>query len=221
MKNTMTVPPQGLRDKAKTERLRRIRAAAEELFSERGYEHTTTKEIAEAAEVGEATLFRYVTSKHELLLLVLGERMDKVIQVIKSEDLRRAPTSCAPADYVDRIYAIFKARAEFYTTDPENVLKYLQYGLTAGSQLGAESIRQGDEIIALTKSVLDQAREAGLLLPFVDTWAVAQNCNGIYIHEVLRTPVRKFGPHAMWDRIHERVAAQIEPLFPGIYPPTC
>lgn len=216
----MAGPPQGLRDKAKIERLRRIRTAAEELFNERGYERTTTKEIAEAAEVGEATLFRYVTSKHELLLLVLGERMDKVIQAIKNEDTKRASTCASPADYVERIYAIFKSRAEFYATDPENVLNYLQYGLTAGSQLGAESIRQGDEIIALTKSVLDQAREAGLLLPSVNTWAVAQNCNGIYIHEVLRTPVRKFGPQAMWDRIHERMAAQIEPLFPGIHPET-
>ncbi|WP_181157633.1 TetR/AcrR family transcriptional regulator [Microbacterium sp. MYb62] len=199
-----------------SERRDRIRAAAERLFAEQGYENTTTKQIAEEAEVGEATLFRYVSNKRELLLLMLGDGLDQTLRMIRDEDARRAPSCATPQDFVDRVYAIHQARAEFYLTDPDNVLRYLQFGLTAGSTLGLESIRQGDEVIAITKAVLDTADDAGLLLPGVSTQAAATNCNGIYIHEVLRTPVRDYQPESLWDRMRARLAAQIEPLFPGL-----
>lgn len=203
----------GLREKARLERYRNIRAAAEQLFNQRGYEQTTTKEVAELAGVGEATLFRYVSNKHELLLLVIGERMDMAIEAIEDADKGKAAHTSTAWDYVERIYAIFRARAQFYSTDPENVTSYLHYGFKAGSQLGAQSIAQGDRIIALTSSILDSARAAGHLTAHVDSAIVAQNCNGTYIHEVLRTPVRAFQPEDLWERLHERLRVQVEPLF--------
>lgn len=205
--------PVGLREKARLERYRNIRAAAEQLFNERGYEQTTTKEVAERAGVGEATLFRYVSNKHELLLLVIGERMDMMLQAIEDADKEMATSTTTARDYVERIYAIFRARARFYATDPENVTSYLHYGFKAGSQLGAQSIAQGDRVIALTASILDSAREAGYLAAQVDSGVVAQNCNGTYIHEILRTPARGFRPEDMWERLKERLRVQIEPLF--------
>ena len=205
--------PVGLREKARIERYQNIRAAAERLFNERGYEHTTTKEVAELAGVGEATLFRYISNKYELLLLVIGERMDMALQAIEDADKELAATSSTARDYVERLFAIFRARAQFYATDPENVTSYLQYGFKAGSQLGALSIAQGDRIIALTTSILDSAREAGHLTAHVDSGIVAQNCNGTYIHEVLRTPARGFRPEDLWEKLHERLRVQIEPLF--------
>jgi AcrR family transcriptional regulator len=208
-----TTAPVGLREKARLERYQNIRAAAEQLFNQRGYEQTTTKEVAELAGVGEATLFRYVTNKHELLLLVIGERMDTALQAIEDADEKLAASTATAQDYIERIYAIFRARAQFYATDPENVTSYLHYGFKAGSQLGAQSISQGDRIIALTASILDNAREAGYLITHVDSQIVAQNCNGTYIHEVLRTPARGFRPEDLWEKLHERLRVQIEPLF--------
>lgn len=208
-----TTAPVGLREKARLERYQNIRAAAEQLFNQRGYEQTTTKEVAELAGVGEATLFRYVTNKHELLLLVIGERMDTALQAIEDADKKMATTTATAQDYIERIYSIFRARAQFYATDPENVTSYLHYGFKAGSQLGAQSISQGDRIIALTASILDSAREAGLLIAHVESRIVAQNCNGTYIHEVLRTPARGFRPEDLWEKLHERLRVQIEPLF--------
>lgn len=210
----MTAPTTGLRARAKQERLARIRAAAARLFSEQGYEATTTKEIAEVAEVGEATLFRYVEGKHELLLLVLGEQMDQVIRTIQEQDRDRAGRATTAQDHLERIYALYRSRADFYATDPEGVLNYMQYGFTAGSRLGAEGVRQGDEVIALTASILDQARDQQLLRSDTDSQAVAQNCNAIYIHEVLRSPVRQVVPGEMASRLHRRLAAQLEPLLP-------
>jgi AcrR family transcriptional regulator len=210
---TASGAPVGLREKARLERYQNIRAAAEQLFNERGYEHTTTKEVAELAGVGEATLFRYVSNKHELLLLVIGERMDTTLQAIEDADKELAANTSTARDYVERIYAIFRARARFYATDPENVTSYLHHGFKAGSQLGAQSISQGDRVIVLIAAILDAARDAGYLSADVDSLVVAQNCNGTYIHEVLRTPARGFRPEDLWEKLRERLRVQIEPLF--------
>ncbi|GAA1874878.1 TetR/AcrR family transcriptional regulator [Paeniglutamicibacter psychrophenolicus] len=203
----------GLRERSRLERLRRIRAAAEELFNERGYEQTTTKEVAERAGVGEATLFRYVTTKHELLLLTIGENMNQAIDSIEAADLHTAPSSRTAADYIARVYAVFEERAKFFGADPENVTSYLHYGFRAGSQLGAQSVAQGDRIINLVSSILDSAADSGFFSPDVESRVVAQNCNGTYIHEVLRSPVRQFSADDFWERLQKRLSVQIEPLF--------
>jgi len=58
----------GLRE-VKVERTRaQIVAAAQDLFLEHGYAETTMEQVAEAAEVGTSTLYRYFPSKDLLLL---------------------------------------------------------------------------------------------------------------------------------------------------------
>jgi AcrR family transcriptional regulator len=51
----------------------RLISAALELFAAQGVTETTTKEIAEVAEVNEVTLFRHFGNKHGLLLAVIEE----------------------------------------------------------------------------------------------------------------------------------------------------
>jgi len=57
-----------LRDQKREETRERLLDAARRLFAEKGYEHTTSAEIAEAAGVTERTLFRHFPSKSDLLL---------------------------------------------------------------------------------------------------------------------------------------------------------
>ena len=45
-----------------------IARAALKLFAERGYERTTTREIAREAGISEGTIFKYFPTKHDLLL---------------------------------------------------------------------------------------------------------------------------------------------------------
>lgn len=60
----------GRRERAKREKLSRICRAALEAFRLRDFEGATTREIAEAADVGVGTLFLYARDKRELLVLV-------------------------------------------------------------------------------------------------------------------------------------------------------
>lgn len=65
-----TPTPLGRRERNKQAKLDRIVAAAGELFSEHGVEDVTTQQIADKADIGAGTLFLYVKSKGELLLMV-------------------------------------------------------------------------------------------------------------------------------------------------------
>ena len=67
------------RQQRRIERRRQeIMAAAVRLFAEKGYMHTTTKEIAEAADVAEGTLYNYFGGKREILLAVINETQSAI-----------------------------------------------------------------------------------------------------------------------------------------------
>jgi AcrR family transcriptional regulator len=61
------------RDKGKQRRFARIKAAARELFRERGYERTTLRQIATKARVSAATIVNYFGDKRDLLELLFNE----------------------------------------------------------------------------------------------------------------------------------------------------
>lgn len=68
-------PAPGRRERKKQETRRRIFEAADVLFAAKGYAAVTTQEVAEAADVGAGTLFRYARNKAELLFMVMNERL--------------------------------------------------------------------------------------------------------------------------------------------------
>lgn len=212
--DTPTVRRLPLREQEKLNKASRIRAAAESLFSEKPFAEVTTKELADRARVGEATLFRYMASKTELLLLVYGDKMEKVLEEIEARDaqLIAARGEKDASFYLERVYAIYEARSKFYREDPENGALYLKEAFQAGSDAGGRSVKQGDWCVRLATATLSEGQHAGVILGSVDARLVAQNCHGIFIHEVDRTPVRGFSPESIWDRVRARLAVQLEPL---------
>lgn len=71
--------PLGRRERNKAEKLERIFAAGDELFETRDANSVTTQEIAERADIGAGTLFQYVASKAELLLMVHNRRFAQAV----------------------------------------------------------------------------------------------------------------------------------------------
>jgi AcrR family transcriptional regulator len=65
----------GLRERNKRSKERLIREAARRLFSEKGYEATTLREVAVAADVGFGTVASYSTDKAGLLAMVYVEEL--------------------------------------------------------------------------------------------------------------------------------------------------
>jgi AcrR family transcriptional regulator len=61
------------RERNKREKLERIEQVARRQFKERGYGQTTTRDIADAAEIGTGTLFVYFPEKLDLLLHIVQQ----------------------------------------------------------------------------------------------------------------------------------------------------
>lgn len=74
-----TAQPLGLRERNKREKRDRIIKAAREAFAQKGFEGTTLREVAAAADIGTGTLFLYVKTKEDLLVLVFKHELDPVI----------------------------------------------------------------------------------------------------------------------------------------------
>lgn len=64
---------QSRRERRIERRRHEIVTAAAQVFAEKGYAHTTTKDLAEAADLAEGTLYNYFESKRDILLAILNE----------------------------------------------------------------------------------------------------------------------------------------------------
>ena len=71
-----------------TKREQEIIAAAAQVFKEKGYHAATTRDIAAAVGIQQATLYYYISSKEELLYLVVREPIvhlyDQVEEIVKA-----------------------------------------------------------------------------------------------------------------------------------------
>lgn len=69
-----------------------IMDAAAELFAQKGYMATTTKDVADAVDIGESTLYGYFSSKKEVLQAILSQQAEVVdallLHIIELEDSR-------------------------------------------------------------------------------------------------------------------------------------
>ncbi|PZT75544.1 TetR/AcrR family transcriptional regulator [Streptomyces sp. AC1-42W] len=83
----------GLRERKKIETRRRLLAAATKLFSERGFDHVSVAEIADAADVSKMTVFNYFDCKEDLVFSPLEEHADDAARVVRE----RAPGESAVA----------------------------------------------------------------------------------------------------------------------------
>ena len=83
--------------KEQTRRERRIERqrkiimdAAAELFAQRGYQATTTRDISDAVDIGESTLYGYFSSKKDVLQAILSHQAEMVdvllVHIIELED---------------------------------------------------------------------------------------------------------------------------------------
>lgn len=185
------------------------------------FDEITTKAVASAAKIGEATLFRYISSKEELLTIVYGDQLDAVLNRIEHDDAlsvarHQEEQGTLPASfYVSRILHAYQLRCDFYLLNPVNAGLYLREGFNPDSSESARHLAQGDRTIRLTTHILREGQANGVIMASVDPGVVAQNCHGTYIHEIDRTPVRNFNPKSIWQRLEPRLNVQLVPLAVG------
>jgi AcrR family transcriptional regulator len=139
-----------LRDKQRAETRQRLLDAAGRLFAERGYEQTTSAEIAQAAGVTERTLFRHFDTKADLML---GNWRDNAVALAAA--MRKQPDDAPPIEVVRAGLRAFAQRLERGTEQERDqtisalgeripVLTILKIVLSTEGAISAELARRLD-----------------------------------------------------------------------------
>jgi AcrR family transcriptional regulator len=154
-----------LRERKKAEKLQRIVAAAQALFAEKGFDKTTTREIAQRAQIGTGTLFTYVESKEELVILIWDEQVQAIMH-------QRMATIPKDAELIEQILHMFAGLFDFYAEAHELAVVYLQQALWAeGSARDRVEARNAEFMAAMVQMLqAAQARkEVRADLPLMET----------------------------------------------------
>lgn len=175
----------GLRERGKLEKRRRIKAAARQAFTERGYDAATTRDIAGLAEIGIGTLFTYAKDKRELLLMIINDDLDALAgTAVRSVD--------PSAPLVDQLAAFFESRYRYWAGQPAlgrpAVRETLDF-LGGVAPQGPEAIRfyaRRPRMLALLTDIVRSWRQRGLVAADVPVELAASLFITIYLTEVRR-----------------------------------
>jgi len=126
----------GRRAGNKQDKQQRIFDAASTLFNEQGYSSVTTQMVADLADVGTGTLFRYASSKAELLMMVMNEQM----RLDTRQGIRASSSEASPAE---AIMTLLAPQIRVSLAYPENTAVYQREIL-----FGAEQGRYRTEAVA-------------------------------------------------------------------------
>jgi AcrR family transcriptional regulator len=100
--------PIGQRERNKIDKLRRIKDAARELFIAKGFDDTTTREIAIRAGVGLGTVFVYAANKRDLLFLIVNDELENITKEAEASISEQASLLENLLDVSRRHYEFFR-----------------------------------------------------------------------------------------------------------------
>ena len=168
----------GLRERNKIEKLQRITAAARDLFIEKGFDETTTREIAQRAHVGLGTLFLYATDKRDLLFLICTEELE----ALTDDAFDRIPEKDR---LIDELIYIFGFYYRYFAEQPR-LSKYVLRELTffvSGVQ-GQRFQENRHRVISFLADHIARAKQRGLVRQATDPRTVGWVAFAVYQAEI-------------------------------------
>jgi TetR/AcrR family transcriptional regulator, cholesterol catabolism regulator len=168
----------GRRERQRLETERLILATALELFVARGFEATTTKQIADAAGVAHGTVFLVAATKEALLVKVLEARLREVVAGRAASLPKRA--------LVAQLIHVFDGLFDFYAAEPRLSRVFLK-----GIMFFAEPIARAmyDEHVArfsrYLAALFDAAKARGEVSARTRSPAAAANVLALYVYVVV------------------------------------
>jgi AcrR family transcriptional regulator len=175
---------------AADERRLQILQVAVRLFSQRGFGGTTTREIALAAGVSEAIIFRHFATKQELYKAILDHQMchgggavDKLCEVAEI---------CAGKDDYAIFYQLALGALTHHRED-EQFMRLLFYSALEGHEL-SQMFFEGfiSEMYKVFGSYIEQRQEEGAFRKDIKPRVVFRAFIGMLIHHSLN--------NILWDR---------------------
>ena len=154
------------RARRKTETLRRIEEAGWHLFTTRGYEATSTREIAEAADIAAGTLFNYFPEKRGLLIHLMQRQIDGAVN--------RAFDTMTPSTLEGELSHLFAALTQSYAKERRLSRVFIKELLFTDGAGRAESAAWTFDFVKRIAGVVRNAQRRGELDPSIEPMDAAQ-----------------------------------------------
>ncbi len=139
-----------------------ILLAAEKLFAAKGFFPTTMSEIAQKAEFGTGTLYKYFKSKEDLYFTLIDEKTAEIDGPVKAELSKKIPA-------IERIERILRIQFEFFERNRDFFRIYIsergRFEWTVKDDLGKGIHEKMVAYIHLLAQVMKQGIKDGVFKP--------------------------------------------------------
>lgn len=161
----------GRAERNKRDKRERLVRAARELFRTKGFEATTTSEIAEAAEVAKGTLFFHAKSKEALLVMMFQEEVGDAIE--------RAFAGIPDAPFIDQLVHVFDVMLRQNLRDVGLARIFVkELAFVSGERHGIDVVMEG--LFEKLGALIESAKENREVAREVDSALLAHNLFALY-----------------------------------------
>ena len=141
---------------------REILSAAEKVFATKGFFPTTMNEIAETAEFGTGTLYKYFKSKEDLYFTLIDEKTEEINRLVKTELSQKTSP-------IERIKKVLRLQFEFIERNRDffriYASEHTRFEWTVKDELGKDLHEKMVAYIHLLAGVMREGIEAGEFKP--------------------------------------------------------
>ena len=197
------VPPTiGRRARNKQDKQQRIFEAARGLFHELGYSSVTTQMVADRADVGTGTLFRYASSKAELLMMVMNQQM----RLDTREGVAASWSADSPAE---AIMALLAPQIHRSQSLPENTAVYqreILFGIeTAQGHYRAQALARISELENAIGDILARFAQTREIREGVGVYGAARTAFSTLHMELIRVSLGREDPQQLLSTLRSHV----------------
>ncbi|OGO31115.1 MAG: hypothetical protein A2Z16_15685 [Chloroflexi bacterium RBG_16_54_18] len=192
-------PHQNRRQRRAAARRAVILDAAANLFAEKGFHRTTTRDIAAAADVSEGTLYNYFENKDDILFGIMS-------RLAESQDLHTSLAHALPDDARDFLYDTLVQRKVFVDQNSamlQSVLSEILVNPELRQRYYRELILPN---IALLEGHLQTRQDLGQIRSIDISMSVrllVALTNGLFFLDVLGDPLVQ----AQWDELSQLITS--------------
>lgn len=187
------------RERKAAERRMQIISAAARLFAEKGFHRTTTRDIAEEADISEGTLYNYFDSKDDLLLDIM-DMLDDVpseaddFDEVVLEDAREFLITMMKGrrEMIDQYHPMLQSVLSEILVNPELRQRYYNEQISPGIILISRNLQE----------LLDKGQFRNINVPYTARLLTALML-GLYVLEVMGDPLIQ----SQWDELSWDIAA--------------
>ena len=172
----MARPAVSRREQNKSEKRARIIAAARALFAHKGFDATTTQEVAYAADVAVGTVFTYAKTKEDLLIQVFHEEMVDLVERAFQAARRRKTL-------IDQLTTFFQTLVDYHERDrplAQALMRQLGYVQSEEQRTAVIDLMGG--LLRRLAMLIDGAKTRGEVGEATALMAGAQAVFAIYYH---------------------------------------